>query len=230
MTRRVRTRYRQSLVALPALYLVAAVLLGSLTPEIDAARAGGSANVDTARDVLAATATGMIAFTGFVLSGVLLVVQFAAGQYSPRLVLWFRRDTLTKHAIGTFLAAFVFALVALRRLDEPGSDISPDVTLGVALALLVGASVLFLALLQRVTDRLRPRTLLGAGVPAAARGPRGSAGGDARRPPCGHRGARAATGRRGPHGVPGELAGAGACTGRRPDGAGSRTALSASAG
>ena len=91
-----------------------------LAPQIDKARDGGSANIDTARDVLIATATGMIAFTGFVLSGVLLVVQFAAGSYSPRLVLWFRRDHLIKHAIGIFLAAFVFALVALRRLDEPG--------------------------------------------------------------------------------------------------------------
>src|SRR5262245_20121339 len=97
MSRRARTRYRQSLVALPTLYIVAAVLLGNLAPEIDDLRKGGTASVGTARDVLTATATGMIAFTGFVLAGVLLVVQFAAGQYSPRLVLWFRRDTLTKH-------------------------------------------------------------------------------------------------------------------------------------
>ena len=129
-----RTRYRQSLIILPSLYVLGAILLGNLAPQIDKARDGGSANIDTARDVLIATATGMIAFTGFVLSGVLLVVQFAAGSYSPRLVLWFRRDHLIKHAIGIFLAAFVFALVALRRLDEPGSDISPDVTVGVALA------------------------------------------------------------------------------------------------
>lgn len=157
-----RTRYRQSLIALPCLYVVGAVILGILAPEIDVRREGGSANVDTARDVLTAVATGMIAFTGFVVSGVLLVVQFAAGQYSPRLVLWFRRDPLIKHAIGTFLAAFVFSLVALRLLDEPGSEVSPDVTVGVALGLLVGSSILFLALLQRVTDRLRPRTLFGA--------------------------------------------------------------------
>ena len=162
-----RTRYRQSLVALPALYVAGAVLLGILAPAIDASREGGNTSVATARDLLTATATGMIAFTGFVLSGVLLVVQFAAGQYSPRLVLWFRRDVLVKHAIGTFLASPVFALFALRRLDEPGSEISPDVTVGVALALLVGASILFLALLQRVTDRLRPRTLYGAVVSEA---------------------------------------------------------------
>src|SRR5687767_5566024 len=152
-----RTRYRQSLIILPSLYVLGAILLGNIAPQIDKARDGGSANIDTARDVLIATATGMIAFTGFVLSGVLLVVQFAAGSYSPRLVLWFRRDHLIKHAIGIFLAAFVFALVALRRLDEPGSGVSPDVTVGVALALLIGSCVLFLALLQRVTDRLRPR-------------------------------------------------------------------------
>ena len=157
-----RTRYRQSLIVLPSLYVLGAILLGIVVPEIDDARTGGSGDVDTARDVLGATATGMIAFTGFVLSGVLLVVQFAAGSYSPRLVLWFRRDRLIKHAIGIFLAAFVFALVALRRLDEPGSDVSPDVTVGVALTLLVGSCVLFLALLQRVTDRLRPRALFAA--------------------------------------------------------------------
>jgi uncharacterized membrane protein len=166
-----RTRYRQSLILLPALYVVGAVLLGLLVPAIDASLEGGDASVQTARDLLTATATGMIAFTGFVLSGVLLVVQFAAGQYSPRLVLWFRRDVLVKHAIGTFLAASVFALVALRRIDEPGSDLSPEFTIRVALALLVGASILFLALLQRVTDRLRPRTLyfavVGEGIQAA---------------------------------------------------------------
>ena len=133
-----------------------------MAPHVDGLRDGGTANVETARDLLTATATGMIAFTGFVLSGVLVVVQFAAGSYSPRLVLWFRRDKLIKHAIGIFLAAFVFALVALRRIDEPGSNVSPDVTVGVALLLLIGSCLLFLALLQRVTDRLRPRALYAA--------------------------------------------------------------------
>jgi uncharacterized membrane protein len=157
-----RMRYRQSLIALPAVYVVAAVLLGGLVPMLDSARDAESAagiGIGTARDILGATAAGMIAFTGFVLAGVLVVVQFAAGQYSPRLVLWFRRDSLMKHAIGCFLAAFLFALVALRRLEGEGGDFAPDITVAVALALLVGACILFLALLQRVTDRLRPRIL-----------------------------------------------------------------------
>jgi uncharacterized membrane protein len=163
----VRVRYRQSLIALPVLYLVAACALGLLVPELDARRevetAPGS-GIGTARDILTATATGMIAFTGFVVASVLVVVQFAAGQYSPRLVLWFRRDALTKHAIGCFLAAFAYALVALRQIEGDAAGFSPDITVAVALALLIGSCVLFLALLQRVTDRLRPRTLFGAVV------------------------------------------------------------------
>ena len=157
-----RRRYRHSLIAVPVLYLAGSILLGLLIPELDRQRDVATApggGLGTARDILSATATGMIAFTGFVLASVLVVVQFAAGQYSPRLVLWFRRDALTKHAIGCFLAAFIYALVALRRLESEAGDFAPDLTVAVALALLVGSSVLYLALLQRVTDRLRPRTL-----------------------------------------------------------------------
>ncbi len=166
MTQR-RLRFRQSLIAVPALYLAAAILLGLLMPELDRLRDDVSpdgSGVDTARDLLGAVATGMIAFTGFVVAGVLVVVQFAAGQYSPRLVLWFRRDLITKHAIGAFLSAFVYALVALWQLESHAAAYEPDLTVNVALALLVGSCVLFLALLQRVTDRLRPRTLYRAVV------------------------------------------------------------------
>ncbi len=162
-----RRRYRYSLIVVPVLYLVAAIVLGLLVPELDRRRdvaVAPGVGIGTARDILSATATGMIAFTGFVLASVLVVIQFAAGQYSPRLVLWFRRDVLTKHAIGTFLAAFIYALVALREIEGEGAGFAPDVTVAVALALLVGASVLYLALLQRVTDRLRPRTLYRAVV------------------------------------------------------------------
>jgi uncharacterized membrane protein len=162
-----RRRYRHSLIAVPVLYLAGSILLGLLIPELDRQRdvaAAPGVGLGTARDILSATATGMIAFTGFVLASVLVVVQFAAGQYSPRLVLWFRRDVLIKHAIGCFLAAFIYALVALRRIESEEDGFAPDLTVLVALALLVGSSVLYLALLQRVTDRLRPRTLYRAVV------------------------------------------------------------------
>jgi uncharacterized membrane protein len=164
LARRLRRRLRRSLVAIPVVYLIAAIVLGDLAPTFDRAFEppfSPDVDVDTTRDILGATATGMIAFTGLVVSSVLLVVQFAAAQYSPRLVLWFRQDPVVKHAIGSFLAAFLYSLVALREVRHDGGDASPDVTVTLALLLLVGAIVLFLVLLERVLDRLRPRTLYG---------------------------------------------------------------------
>jgi uncharacterized membrane protein len=163
--RALRRRLDRSLIAIPFAYLVAAALLARAVPAIDRTRdasAGLDASLDTARDILTSTATGMIAFTGLVVASVLVVVQFAAGQYSPRLILWFRRDRLVKHAIGSFLAAFLYSLVALRMIETRREDFAPELTVLVALLLLVGASILFLALLQRVMDRLRPRALYAA--------------------------------------------------------------------
>ncbi len=91
-----------------------------------------------------------------------MLVQFAASQYSPRLVLWFRRDAVVKNAIGSFLAAPLFALIALREVEHRTIRYSPDVTVLIGMALLIGAAVLFLILLQRVIDRIRPRSLYGA--------------------------------------------------------------------
>jgi uncharacterized membrane protein len=155
---------RRSLIPIPCAYLTLAIVLGIVAPQIDRdinSRLGPGGGIEAARDVLTSTATGMIAFTGLVVSSVLVAVQFAASQYSPRLVLWFRRDRLIKNAIGSFLAAPVFALVALRELELERVSYNQNVTVLVALVLLVGAGVLFLALLQRVIDGLRPRSLYG---------------------------------------------------------------------
>ena len=136
LLRRLRRRFQLSLVAIPAAYLAAAVVLGDLAPAIDRngdSPVGLDVAAGSAHEILVATATGMIAFAGFVVASVLVVVQFAAGQYTPRLILWFRRDPVVKHAIGSFLAAFVFSLVALRELPPATSSASPGLTVGIAL-------------------------------------------------------------------------------------------------
>lgn len=165
--RRARSRWlrrwvRNSMVPIPCAYIVFAIALGGLTPTID--RAIGTplqrgVGLDAAHDVLTSLATGMLAFTGLVVASVLLMTQFGAAQFTPRLVLWFRGDPLIKQAIGSLLAAPLFALVALREIERRPARFSPDITVVIALALLVGAALLFLALLRRVLDRLRPRYL-----------------------------------------------------------------------
>ena len=66
----------------------------------------------------------MIAFTGFVFSMAFLLVQFGSSAYLPRLTRFFLEHAIVRHALGMFIATFVYALIALSVLDlgdsEPG--------------------------------------------------------------------------------------------------------------
>ena len=64
-----------------------------------------------------------------------VVVQFGAGQYTPRLVSRFRRDPIVKHALGAFIAPAIFSLVSLGGIGRNGATVVPSVAITVALAL-----------------------------------------------------------------------------------------------
>jgi hypothetical protein len=79
----------------PALYVPVALALSFVlvrwdeSDPIDLIR---SINSSSASAALSALGSGMLAFTGFVTSVILMVVQFGTGEFSPRFVAWFRRD------------------------------------------------------------------------------------------------------------------------------------------
>ncbi|HYI36073.1 MAG TPA: DUF2254 family protein, partial [Thermoleophilaceae bacterium] len=159
---RAREWLDRSWLVVPAVYVVAALALGKIVPELEEGSTSDplalDLTADNAREILNAVAGGMIAFTGLVVSVAVVVVQFGAGQYSPRLVLRFRRDLLVKHALGMFIAPALYALVTLGSVgqgDQPG----PGVTVGLAIALLVVAVLAFFTLVARLLDLLRPRRL-----------------------------------------------------------------------
>jgi hypothetical protein len=95
-----------SLFVIPTLYMATALALAEILPRIEGSRDVLSLNFanDTARTFYSAVAGGMIAFTGLVVSIAVVVVQFGASQYTPRLVSRFRRDPIVKHALGAFIA------------------------------------------------------------------------------------------------------------------------------
>ena len=159
---RAREWLDRSWLVVPAVYVVAAVALGKIVPSIEEDSTADplalDLTADNAREILNAVAGGMIAFTGLVVSVAVVVVQFGAGQYSPRLVLRFRRDLLVKHALGMFIAPALYALVTLASVgqgDQPG----PGITVGLAIVLLVVAVLAFFTLVARLLDLLRPRRL-----------------------------------------------------------------------
>jgi uncharacterized membrane protein len=151
----------RSLVAIPSLYLVGAIALGVLLPAIDRGFGGDLLGISATggQSILEAVASGMIAFAGLVVSVAVLVVQFGAGQYSPRLVHVFRRDPVIKHAIGLFVAPGVYALVAAADVGGNPHDGPETLTVAVALGLMVVALGALFRFIGRLLDLMRPRQL-----------------------------------------------------------------------
>lgn len=145
---------------LPVTLIVAGVVLAVVMPEIDRALdldIGLERDPDSARSALSAMASGMIAFTGFVFSAVVLVVQFGSSAFSPRLLRVLRGDLVPRLALGVFTATFLYALVLTQNIS---SDFTPSFSLIGALLLLLASVVMLLALLYRLTDSLRATAVI----------------------------------------------------------------------
>ena len=165
-----RTRWRiyeyvrNSIWIVPALFSAVAIGMGLAIPEIDkhtSTRLGISFGADAARSVLGSLAGGMITFTGFVFSILLLAVQFGSGQFSPRMLRRFLRDPTTKIALGLFMATFIYALVVLRVVGTAANkNFVPDNAVSVALLLLLLSMLMFLRLISRTTQGLRVASVL----------------------------------------------------------------------
>jgi len=165
-----RTRWRiyeyvrNSLWIVPALFVVLAIAMGIVIPDIDESvntTIGISFGAEAARGVLGALAGGMITFTGFVFSILLLAVQFGSSQFSPRMLRRFLRDPTTKVALGIFMATFIYALTVLRVVGTADDQaFVPNNSISIALLLLLLSMVMFLRLISRTTQGLRVAAVL----------------------------------------------------------------------
>jgi uncharacterized membrane protein len=156
--RRVLTKVADSLWVVPAAYIAGALALATVLvrwDESDPVELSSSLSAGTASTALAALGSGMLAFTGFVTSVVLVLVQFGTSEFSPRLVRWLRRNRTLKFALSTFVATFLFALVATAQVGRGEADFVPTRTLIAALALTVLSTVMFLLLIDRTANGLR---------------------------------------------------------------------------
>jgi len=150
---------RNSLWIVPAIFGAIAIALGILLPELDqraTTTIGISFGAGAAQGMLGSMAGGMITFTGFVFSILLLAVQFGSSQFSPRMLRRFLRDPTTKIALGLFMATFIYALLVLRTIGEAGDEsFVPNNSISVALLMLLASMIVFLRLISRTTQGLR---------------------------------------------------------------------------
>ncbi len=138
---------------IPLVYAAAAFVAGLTIPKIEGVLFPGlvaPASVGSATAIYSAIASGMIALTGIVFSLTFVMVQFSATVYSPRLVLWIARDPVTSHALGVFVATFLYAVCALAGVDRGRSGAVPFLSVCIVIALLLASIGMFVALVHRV--------------------------------------------------------------------------------
>jgi uncharacterized membrane protein len=150
---RLRHYLRNSIWVGPVATMVVAIFGVHTLHAIEQAM-GWQANVnpETARGVLGALAGAMFTFIVFVCSSLLLVVQLASAQLTPRVIGTMFRDRVIKVTLAVFVFSFTFALAAMVRI---GSTVPLLVTQFAAYGCVASIGV-FLYLIDHVGKKLRP--------------------------------------------------------------------------
>ena len=107
-------------------------------------------NPETARAVLTTLAASMFTFVVFVSSALLVAVQLASAQLTPRIVAIVFKDPVTKLSLTFFVLSFTFTLGALIRIKES----VPLLTAQVAAYSCLSSLAVFLFLLDHVGKTL----------------------------------------------------------------------------
>jgi uncharacterized membrane protein len=167
-----REALRTNLWLVPGIEVVVAVALFAVTYSVDRSAYRGeltlpswaiSGTADAARQILTALAAAVITVVGVVFSIMIVTLTLASTQFGPRMLRNFIRDRATQLTLGTFVATFVYAILALVSIS-PGSrgDFVPHVSITVALALVVVDLGVLINFIHQITTSIQlPQVIAG---------------------------------------------------------------------
>jgi uncharacterized membrane protein len=152
-----REALRTNLWLVPTLEILLAVALFAGTYALDRAAYDGSLHfpswvisgtADAARQILTTIAAAVITVVTLVFSITIVTLTLASTQFGPRMLRNFIRDRITQITLGSFVATFVYAILALVCIG-PGShgEFVPHLSITVTMALVildVGVLVVFI--------------------------------------------------------------------------------------
>ncbi|MFI6071074.1 DUF2254 domain-containing protein [Actinoplanes sp. NPDC051343] len=153
--RAISDRLRESLLFLPVVLLAGGVVLEAAAREIDQhGRLGWlglfAMSSDAAVTLLSTIAGATITTAGVVFSLLVVSLQLASGQFSPRVLRTFWRDRAGQILIGLLLATFAFCVLALGHVDNQGAQ-APRLTMTVAIVLTLASVLAIVVFLNRIT-------------------------------------------------------------------------------
>jgi uncharacterized membrane protein len=142
-----REALRTNLWLVPTVEIVLAVALFVGTYALDRAAYDGtlqlpsfviSGTADAARQILTAIAAAVITVVTLVFSITIVTLTLASTQFGPRMLRNFIRDRITQLTLGSFVATFVYAILALVSIG-PGAhgEFVPHVSITVTMVLVV---------------------------------------------------------------------------------------------
>jgi uncharacterized membrane protein len=136
---------RTTLWLVPTVLVALVALLFLVTYGIDRAATDGAISLpgwfntggpDAARSTLIAIAAAVITVVGVVFSITIVALTLASTQFGPRMLRNFIRDVGTQLTLGTFVATFVYCVLALGSVSSPPAvEFVPHVSVTVALVL-----------------------------------------------------------------------------------------------
>jgi uncharacterized membrane protein len=111
--------FRNSLWILPALSIVLALVTTSLLTRYEqSAGSHSSVSVESARVIMSTVAGATFTLVVLVSSAVLLAIQLASAQLTPRIISMVYRTPYQKLAFAIFVYTFTFSISVLARIDE----------------------------------------------------------------------------------------------------------------
>ena len=121
---------------------------------------GWPGGLDSATAFLQALATSVITVTGLTFTLIIVALQLASQQFSPRLLREFMHDRVFKAVLAVLVAAFVFAVTALRHVGHDGPV--PDLTLLIAFGASLAVLAAILGFIAHIARVLRVDTMMRA--------------------------------------------------------------------
>jgi uncharacterized membrane protein len=166
-----REMLRTNLWLVPAVEVAAAVALFAATYALDRAAFAGdfrlpgwllSGSPDAARQILTAIAAAIITVVGVVFSIVIVALTLTSTQFGPRMLRNFIRDRGTQVTLGTFVATFVYAVLALGSIGQGGPAFVPHISITVTLALMVADLAVLIYFLHHIAIQIQlPQVIAG---------------------------------------------------------------------
>lgn len=153
-----RQTLRWSLWLVPLLAIVLAVLVAPLLRWLDRATGWTGLNFspDGARTILGAFTSSMLTFVVFVVSSLLIVVQLASAQLTPRIIVRVFAARGLRWVLGIFTFSYTFTIAVSGRIE----DATPQLSVAFAVLCNLACLAIFFWFAQVLGSSLRPISVL----------------------------------------------------------------------